>query len=106
VSDELVDLGGTPWADDGPGIRARAVHVGGSRWALVEYGRGARRDEWCTEGHRGYVVDGAIEYEFDDGGPPLSAARGQGFVLAAGRGHRGRNTAAAPTTLFLIDDPV
>lgn len=93
------------WEDDGPGIRARASEVGGSRWAVVEYGPGAARDEWCTDGHRGYVIEGALEYEFDDGSEPLSLRAGDGFLLAAGTGHRGRNVADAPARIFLIDDP-
>src|SRR5919106_3065614 len=73
--------------------------------ALVEYAQGARREEWCADGHRGLVLEGAIEYEFNDGSPPLSAAKGEAFRLPGGSGHRGRNVAAAPTRLFLIDDP-
>jgi hypothetical protein len=100
-----VDFDAIEWEDDGPGIRARAEHAAGSRWALVEYGPGAQRDEWCTDGHRGYVVAGEIEYEFDDGTPSLRCTQGQGFVLAAGTGHRGRNPSGSATRLFLIDDP-
>lgn len=103
--DEAIELQGLPWEDDAPGIRARAAQAQGCRWAIVEYGEGAAREEWCTDGHRGFVLAGAIEYEFDDGGEPLALREGQAFVLAAGRGHRGRNTAAGATRLFLIDDP-
>ncbi|HUP33688.1 MAG TPA: hypothetical protein VM184_11680 [Gaiellaceae bacterium] len=101
-----VDFAAVEWADDGPGIRARAVQAAGSRWALVEYGSGAQRDEWCTDGHRGYVLEGEIEYEFDDGTPSLACTQGQGFLLAAGTGHRGRNPSGSVTRLFLIDDPI
>ena len=100
-----VDFDALGWEDDGPGIRARAAQAVGSRWAIVEYGPGARRDEWCTDGHRGYVVEGKIEYEFDDGTPLLKVRQGQGFVLAAGTGHRGHNPSGTATRLFLIDDP-
>jgi hypothetical protein len=100
-----VDLPSADWEDEGPGIRARVGRAAGSRWALVEYGAAAQRDEWCTDGHRGYVVEGQIEYEFDDGSPPLRLAHGQGFVLAAGSGHRGHNPGPGTTRLFLIDDP-
>jgi hypothetical protein len=106
IDDEAVELAGRDWEADAPGIRAKASHAAGSRWAIVEYGPGASRDEFCTDGHRGFVLDGSIEYEFDDGGAPLALRQGQGFVLAAGRGHRGRNTADGATTIFLIDDPV
>jgi quercetin dioxygenase-like cupin family protein len=92
------------WEDEGPGIRARAEQAAGSRWAVVEYAPGAAREEWCTDGHRGYVLAGTIQYEFDDGSTPLALRGGQGFVLAAGTGHRGRNVSAETTRLFLIDD--
>jgi quercetin dioxygenase-like cupin family protein len=93
------------WENDQPGIRSRAGRAEGSRWAIVEYSPGAVRDEWCMDGHRGYVLEGKIEYEFDDGSPPLQLDSGQGFVLAAGTGHRGSNRSDSVTRLFLIDDP-
>jgi EutQ-like cupin domain len=96
------------WADDAPGIRAREMEVSGARWATVEYTPGASRAEWCEEGHRGYVLAGEIEYEFDDGREPLRAGEGDAFLLPhapLGAGaHRGRNLAPGPTRLFLIDD--
>ena len=101
-------FGEMEWTDDAPGIRAREADVGGKRWATVEYGEGVRRDDWCEEGHRGYVLSGEIEYEFDDGREPLRAAQGEAFLLPPadlGSGaHRGRNTARETTRLFLIDD--
>jgi hypothetical protein len=103
-----IRFGEMEWADDAPGIRAREAEVEGARWAIVRYGEGARREEWCEEGHRGYVVEGGIEYEFDDGHEPLRAAEGEAFLLPpaplGGGAHRGRNLAPGPTTLFLIDD--
>jgi quercetin dioxygenase-like cupin family protein len=102
---EKLDFGSVDWADDQADIRSRAAQALGSRWAIVEYGPDARRDEWCTDGHRGYVLAGRIEYEFDNGADPLRVEEGQGFYLAAGTGHRGRNPGGSVTRLFLIDDP-
>lgn len=103
-----VPFGELAWADDAPGIRAREVEVRGARWATVEYEAGAAREDWCEEGHRGFVISGQIEYEFDDGGDLLRASEGEAFFLppaALGDGaHRGRNPSGARTTLFLIDD--
>lgn len=105
---ETVAFDGIQWQDDGPGIRARELDVGGARWAIVEYGQGARREEWCEEGHRGYVISGEIQYEFDDGRGPLRASEGQAFRLppaALEKGaHRGGNSSSGPTKIFLIDD--
>jgi hypothetical protein len=103
-----VPFGELGWIDDAPGIRVREAEVGGKRWATVEYGVGVLREEWCEEGHRGYVISGGIEYEFDDGRDPLRVSQGEAFLLPPadlGSGtHRGRNTAGRPTRLFLIDD--
>jgi hypothetical protein len=97
-----------PWTDDAPGISAREVDVGGARWATVEYGEDVGREEWCEEGHRGFVLYGEIEYEFDDGRTPLRAKENEAFLLPpaplGGGAHRGRNLAPGPTRLFLIDD--
>lgn len=103
-----VPFGELKWTDDAPGIRAREADVAGSRWAVVEYEEGAGRDDWCEQGHRGYVIEGEIEYQFGDGRDPLRAAEGEAFLLppaATGDGaHRGRNLSPGPTRLFLIDD--
>ena len=100
-----LDFGAVDWADDQADIRSRAAGALGSRWAVVEYQPHAAREEWCVDGHRGYVLAGRIEYEFDDGSDALTVEEGQGFFLAAGTAHRGRNPGETVTRLFLIDDP-
>jgi quercetin dioxygenase-like cupin family protein len=113
-----LEFGSIEWADDQPltalrggqgppqaRVRVRAQEALGQRWAIVEYEAGAAREEWCTDGHRGYVLEGRIEYEFDDGSAPLAVEEGQGFFLTSGTGHRGRNPGSTATRLFLIDDP-
>jgi hypothetical protein len=93
------------WRDDAPGIRAReCFDVDGKRFAIVEYGPGAARDDWCVVGHYGFVVSGRIRYRFEDGSPALEAGAGEAFFLSTAPGHQGGNAAAeGPTTLFLID---
>lgn len=102
---DRVDFEAIGWEDDQEDIRSRATRLTDQRWAIVEYSGGAAREEWCTDGHRGYVLAGQIVYEFDDGTPPLTVDAGQGFHLAEGTGHRGHNPTAGVTRLFLIDDP-
>ena len=105
TSGGTLDFGSVDWADDQADIRSRAAAALGSRWAVVEYQPHAAREEWCVDGHRGYVLAGRIEYEFDDGSDTLAVDEGQGFFLAAGTGHRGRNPRETAARLFLIDDP-
>lgn len=102
---QAIQFDAIAWEDDVPGIRDRATTVDGARWAIVEYAPGGCREQWCPDGHRGYVLQGAIEYEFEDGRPPMKAGAGDAFLLPGGVAHRGRNAADGATRMFLIDDP-
>ena len=93
------------WIEEAPGVRAKPLSIAGQRFALVEYQPSAGRDEWCRDGHRGFVAQGAIHYEFEDGREPLQAVAGQGFFLPPGLGHKGRNHHFEPTRIFVVDDP-
>ena len=75
-----LDFDSIDWADDQPDIHSRAASALGQRWAIVEYEAGAAREEWCTDGHRGYVLAGRIEYEFDDGSPFARGRAGSGVL--------------------------
>jgi quercetin dioxygenase-like cupin family protein len=99
---DVVDFANRSLEPEAEGIASRAIEVNAVRWALVEYKAGTLRQEWCHEGHSGYVVEGDITYEFDDGAAPIRASAGQGFRLPEGQGHRGR-AGPAGARLFLID---
>lgn len=105
-----VPFGDVAWTDDAPGIQAKETEVDGVRWAIVEYSEGTGREKWCENGHRGFVLRGEIEYEFDNGWIPLRVSAGEAFFLLSAPldegAHRGRNLAPGPTRLFLIDDPI
>lgn len=92
-----------PWAQEAPGIHSRSTTIHGVRWAVVRYAPGAERDEWCTDGHRGYVLHGHISYDLA-GGDRLDVPNGAAFWLPPGSGHRGIN-GDAETQLFLVDIP-
>jgi quercetin dioxygenase-like cupin family protein len=102
IAMNVVDFGDLPLEPEAPGIASHAVDVNGVRWALVEYEPATLREEWCHEGHSGYVVEGEITYEFDDGAPSIHPSAGQAFRLPEGQGHRGRSGAAG-ARLFIID---
>ncbi len=100
-----VDIAAAELAPEAPGIASRAVDVDGTRWALVSYQPGVLREEYCDEGHSGYVVAGEITYEFSGGGEPLALRAGDAFALPGAEAHRGR-AGAEGATLFLIDAEV
>jgi quercetin dioxygenase-like cupin family protein len=79
------------------------VDVGGTRWALVTYAPGAGRADWCETPHSGYLLDGTLTYEFEDGRAPLALHAGDAFALPEHPRHRGRNGGDEPARLFIID---
>ena len=97
-----VAFGALDSAPEAPGIASEAAEIGGHRWARVRYEPDVLREEWCDQGHEGFVLEGAITYEFTDGTPALALAAGEAFSLPGARVHRGM---AGPggALLFLID---
>lgn len=87
---------------DVPGIRTIEGSVGDDRWAIVEYEPGALREEWCQDGHCGFVLEGEIVYELGGGRAPLEIRAGQAFALPGAVAHRGR-AGTAGARLFVID---
>ena len=90
-------------AEHDPDVRDIEQVVDGVRWALVEYAPRAGRTEWCDSPHSGYVLNGELQYEFEDGSPEMRVAGGQAFRLLAAPAHRGRNHGSEPARLFIID---
>jgi hypothetical protein len=102
---DVVDFAARPLEPETEGIASRALEVRDVRWALVEYEPETLRQDWCRQGHSGYVLSGDVTYEFDDGAPPIHISAGQGFRLPDDQGHRGRSGADG-ARLFLIDQAV
>jgi hypothetical protein len=89
-------------APEAPGIASETEEIGGHRWARVRYEPDVLREAWCDEGHEGFVLEGEITYEFQDGSQPLSLVAGEAFALPGTSAHRGK---AGPdgARLFIID---
>jgi mannose-6-phosphate isomerase-like protein (cupin superfamily) len=103
---QVVPLASTVAVSHDEGVVDRERLVDGARWAIVEYGAGAGRLEWCETPHIGYVVAGSIRYEFEDGKAELHISAGDAFTLPSSPRHRGRNTGATPARLFIVDGQI
>lgn len=101
-SPQVVSFDGVA-AEHDPDVRDLEQIVDGVRWALVEYAPSAGRTDWCDSPHSGYVLDGELLYEFEDGSPTMRVEAGQAFQLPAAPAHRGRNHGDKPARLFIID---
>lgn len=102
---QVIDFETLAWDEQQPGIQLKTLPArDGSVWNRVTYAPGARRDDvWCEKGHHGFVLEGTMSYEYQNG-ETFSIPAGRGFLVAAGRAHRGHNISEAPATLLMIDD--
>ena len=102
---DKITLNDVEWDEQLPGIRLRSLAApDGTTWNIVNYEPGAVRDDvWCEKGHRGFIFEGTMSYEYHDG-DTFSVDAGNGFIVNPGRAHRGHNLSAAPTLFMMIDD--
>ncbi|MGB8880946.1 MAG: LLM class flavin-dependent oxidoreductase, partial [Solirubrobacteraceae bacterium] len=87
LSPRVVSFDGAA-AEHDPDVRDIEQVIDGVRWALVEYAPRAGRTEWCHSPHSGYVLNGELRYEFEDGSPEMRVVAGQAFRLPAAPAHR------------------
>jgi quercetin dioxygenase-like cupin family protein len=84
------------------GRRVKAATLGDKRVRLFEMTPGYAEQDWCSEGHMGYVLQGEFVAEFEDGSEIWS--RGTAFLIPAGTAHRNANRSQVSALVFLIDD--
>jgi hypothetical protein len=91
----------TPWEQVGDFARQKTIDNGEKRVRLLKLASGFEEKDWCTRGHTGYVIDGALELEFQDRKLTLSA--GEPILVSHGEAHKAR-TGRGNAFLFLVDD--
>ena len=80
-----VDFGVTPWEAPMDGVRFKAGKQGEKQLRLVEY-TGDLEPHWCEKGHMGYVLEGKLEIEFDNG--VVLYRPGDGVFIPNGKEHK------------------
>ena len=84
--DARIDFAAVPWQAPVPGQRFGVVEQGRTRVRLAEFSEGFEEDGWCTVGHVGVVLEGALTVAFRSGGEQRLAA-GDALLLDAGEAH-------------------
>jgi mannose-6-phosphate isomerase-like protein (cupin superfamily) len=77
-----------PWQASSAGVRFKVRQVGAQQLRLLEFSRDLDHPHWCTTGHLGYVVEGEMEVEFEDGRVVYQA--GDGVAIPAGEADKHR----------------
>jgi quercetin dioxygenase-like cupin family protein len=85
-----VDFERMPWEQVAAGVKCKAHEQAGRKLRLVEFARGFVEPDWCTKGHIGYVLAGAMEVDFP--GETIAFRAGDGLFIPPGdaHGHKAR----------------
>ena len=92
-----------PWQDVRPGVRHKVYAEGGRQLRLVEFQTSDGFNEWCQQGHIGYVLEGGLQ--IDVNGTALDFAAGDGLFLPSGVASQHRGVTIVPgTRLLMVED--
>jgi hypothetical protein len=91
------------WISIAPGARHKTVACCGKLLRIVEFTPDFHETDWCLKGHIGYVLEGALEIDFD--GRPIQYQTGDGiFILAENKNRHKARSLTDVVRLFLVDD--
>jgi len=103
LSEYKADFAKLEWSSPMEGVRHKCVDQGDQRLRLVEYSR-AMPPHWCSRGHRGYVLKGEIEIEYETGS--VTYRPGDGIMIPDGPAHRHRARAVADQVLVVLVEQI
>lgn len=66
MKDYRIDFTLLDWESPMDGVRQKVITHHGKKLRLIEFFK-SMPPHWCERGHFGYIVDGRIEIEFQDG---------------------------------------
>jgi ethanolamine utilization protein EutQ (cupin superfamily) len=92
-----------PWESPGVGVRFKAFTRNGKRIRLVEFTNEFIEEDWCENGHIGYVLEGTLEVSFPQGTMQFSA--GDGVFIAGGDAEKHKAAVIGEkATLILVEE--
>jgi quercetin dioxygenase-like cupin family protein len=98
-----VDFDSMEWRSIRPGARYKLFQEGSRQLRLVEFTSGDVAPEWCSQGHIGFVLSGALD--IDIGGRVVSFAEGDGIFIPSGQSSAHRATSITPgTRLVMVEE--
>ncbi len=89
---------------DGRRGRLKLWRSRGTRIRIIEMSPQWREDDWCSLGHNGYVLKGALILNFRTGYKKrVQILEGEGFSIPEGIPHKA--TCKTITDAFIVDNP-
>lgn len=90
------------WQQVSEHARQKLIDNGEKRVRLLKLSPGFQELEWCQRGHTGYVIDGSLEMEFNEG-HKKQFTTGDAILVSQGEAHKAR-TGGGSCLLFLVDE--
>ncbi len=90
-----------PWQRVSEVASQKILDDGEYRLRLLKLSPGFQEAEWCTRGHVGYIIEGALHIEFEDSQVVYNA--GDALLIRPGKPHKGR-TGAGRALVFVVDE--
>ena len=98
-----VDFASMAWQQGRPGVRFKDYREGSRQIRLVEFDTSEGFQDWCVQGHIGYVLAGSLE--IDVNGQVVSLSAGDGLFIPAGQASAHRAMSITPgTRLLMVED--
>jgi len=96
----LIDFKNIDWDNPALGVRYKSYIKGNQRIRLVEFSADFVEEDWCTKGHRGYVIQGSISIDFD--GATIKFEAGDGLFITEGEGNKHKAKVAKGEKVLII----
>jgi mannose-6-phosphate isomerase-like protein (cupin superfamily) len=93
-----------PWQEVRPGVRHKVHRENGRQLRLIEFQTSEGFNDWCEQGHIGYVLAGGLQ--IDCNGTVVSFEAGDGLFIPAGSESRHRGVVIAPGTRLVMVEEV
>ena len=101
-----VDFSRIPWQSPAPDVRFKSYQASGRKLRLVKFGKDFIENDWCTNGHIGYVLKGSLEIDFEATDTTVRYTAGDGIFIEKGEDsrHKARILTESAMLILVEDD--
>ena len=102
MNEQIERFSNMEWQQVSEVAQQKLIDDGEKRVRLLKLETGFQEQEWCNRGHTGYIIDGTLDMEYEDGRSEKYAS-GDPFLISSGEPHKAR-VVSGRVKLFLVDD--
>ena len=82
-----IDFESMEWESPADCVKFKAYQQDNKKMRLVEFSKELVEPDWCAKGHIGYILEGKMEIDFDDGAKEVLGP-GDGVFIPTGQQHK------------------